>query len=289
MDGGAWTTVWEFENLPGGASDTAYVSDFYVVPPTCGNYDCREFYIDLGFVTTAAAGEYGAAAQRAFPSTMGEHNIQVRVWDYNGNSDTDSFTWWVYSPYETTSSGSITDNSCTGGTGLTRTFNVTEEMLVTDVNLGLNVTHASRGQLQVTLKAPGDAAATTIVSTISDTNDNYDLLIADGSTNNINDSSNDATAAPIYEADRRAGPRPDGSLDSFDGRNSLGTWTLYICDGSNGTTGIAQPRQARPAGQLQPRPARQPGCQRPDQHQRLDPRPERQRSPMTACPKPPVR
>jgi subtilisin-like proprotein convertase family protein len=110
-------------------------------------------------------------------------------------------------------------------------------MLVTDVNLGLNISHAARGQIQVTLKAPDDSTATTIVSTINDNNDNYDLLIADGSTNNINDGSNDSTGTPYYEADRRAGPRPDGSLDSFDGKNSLGTWTVYICDGSNGTTG----------------------------------------------------
>ena len=44
--------MWEFANLPGGsASDTAYLSDYYVVPPTCGDYSCREFYIDLGFTT----------------------------------------------------------------------------------------------------------------------------------------------------------------------------------------------------------------------------------------------
>jgi hypothetical protein len=86
LDGGAWTTVWQFHDLPGGASDTAFVSDFYVVPPTCGNYDCRDFYIDLGFTT---------AGQLAFPSTAGQHSIQVRVWDYNGNTTSSSFTWTV--------------------------------------------------------------------------------------------------------------------------------------------------------------------------------------------------
>ena len=59
IDGGPWTTVWEFDDLPGGAIDTAYVNDFYVARSTCGNYSCRDFYIDLGFTT---------GGQRSFPS-----------------------------------------------------------------------------------------------------------------------------------------------------------------------------------------------------------------------------
>ena len=228
LDGGAWTTVWKFENLPGGPSDTAYVTDFYVVPPTCGNYSCREFYIDLGFTKTG---------QRAFPSTPGDHNIQVRVWDYNGNSDTDSFTWTVYKTYENTTSSSIPDNTCSSGGGVVRTFNVTDNFVISDVNIGVNVTHATRGQVRVTLKAPGDATATTIINTSSDTYDNYDVLVDDASTSAINDGSNDTVASPYYESDRRAGPSTNASLDAFTGKSSLGTWTMTICDGTSSTTG----------------------------------------------------
>ncbi len=84
--GGPVTTAWEFANLPGGASDTAYVNDYYVAPPTCGNYSCREFYIDLGFTT---------AGQRAFPAANGSHAVNVTVYDYAGNSTSGSFTWTV--------------------------------------------------------------------------------------------------------------------------------------------------------------------------------------------------
>lgn len=34
---------------PGG-DDEAYLNDYYVVPPTCGDYSCRDFYGDLGFI-----------------------------------------------------------------------------------------------------------------------------------------------------------------------------------------------------------------------------------------------
>ncbi len=57
LDGGPLTTVWEFKNLPGGASDMDFVNDFYVAPPTDGDYTIRDFIIDLGFTT---------AGQRAF-------------------------------------------------------------------------------------------------------------------------------------------------------------------------------------------------------------------------------
>ena len=86
VDGGQPFTVWEFVNLPGGASDTAYLADYYVVPPTCGDYSCREYYIDLGFTT---------AGQRALPNVNGSHTVNVTVYDYNGNTASGSFTWTV--------------------------------------------------------------------------------------------------------------------------------------------------------------------------------------------------
>jgi len=218
IDGGEWTTVWEFHDLPGGASDTLYVNDFFVPVYTCGDYDCRDFFIDLGFTPSG---------QRTFPATLGDHNIEVRVWDYNGNSDTGSYDWTVFS--------NIPDNGCSTGNGVTSTFPVTEDLVVTDVNLGVNITHATRGQVKVTLKAPADTAETTIITSSSDSYDNYDVWVDDSSANPLNDGNNDSVSEPYY--DRTAGPSSDGSLESFNGKNSQGTWTVFICDNSSGTSG----------------------------------------------------
>ena len=218
VDGGDWVTVWEFHDFPGGFDDQVYVNDFFVPVVTKGDYNYRDFYIDLGFTT---------GGQRAFTSEPGEHTIAVRVWDYAGNSDTESFTYNVVS--------SIPDNGCSSGNGVTRTFQVTEELLVTDVNLGINLTHTTRGQVRVTLKSPTDTTATTIINTSTDSYDNYDMWVDDSSSNPVNDNSNDTVAAPYF--DRTAGPSTNGSLDSFNGKSALGTWIVFICDNTSGTTG----------------------------------------------------
>lgn len=218
IDGGQWTTVWEFHDFPGGFNDEAYVNDFFVPVITKGDYYNRDFYIDLGFTTEG---------QRTFTNEPGEHTIEVRVWDYAGNSDLDSFTYNVVS--------SIPDNGCGSGNGITRTFQVTEDLMVTDVNLGINLSHASRGQVQVTLKSPTDTTATTIINSSDDTYDNYDLWVDDSSSNSLNDGGNDSVAAPYF--DRTVGPSTNGTLDSFNGKATLGEWTVFICDNVGGTTG----------------------------------------------------
>ncbi len=82
-------TTWRFDTLPGGADQYAYLSDFYVVPPTCGDYDCREYYIDLGFIPNS---------QFLFPAGGGTHTIEVTVRDYAGNSASQSYTYTVDGP-----------------------------------------------------------------------------------------------------------------------------------------------------------------------------------------------
>lgn len=89
VDGGPTQTTWRFDTLPGGADDTAYLSDFYVVPPTCGDYECRDYYIDLGFIPDSQFG---------FPFTGGQHTILATVSDYAGNSASQAYTYTVIGP-----------------------------------------------------------------------------------------------------------------------------------------------------------------------------------------------
>jgi len=93
VDCGPEHTTWRFDTLPGGADRYAYLSDFYVVPPTCGDYDCRDYYIDLGFIPDS---------QFLFPAGGGEHTVQVTVRDYAGNSASQSYTYTVLAPPEGT-------------------------------------------------------------------------------------------------------------------------------------------------------------------------------------------
>jgi hypothetical protein len=86
IDCGQPETTWRFDTLPGGADDTAYLDDFYVVPPTCGDYDCRDYYIDLGFIPDS---------QFEFPTSGGEHTVSVTLRDYAGNEASQAYTYTV--------------------------------------------------------------------------------------------------------------------------------------------------------------------------------------------------
>ncbi len=88
VDGGPVNTTWRFDDLPGGADDKRYLDDFYV-SPTCGDYHCREFYIDLGFIRDSGF---------VFPASAGEHTVTATVSDYAGNTDSASFTYTVVAP-----------------------------------------------------------------------------------------------------------------------------------------------------------------------------------------------
>lgn len=85
VDGGAPEVVWTFDRLPGGASRTAFVDDFFA-HGTCGNYSCRRIRIDLGF----SPGE-----DRTFPGAPGAHRVEVTIRDHAGNSSRGSFAWTV--------------------------------------------------------------------------------------------------------------------------------------------------------------------------------------------------
>lgn len=86
VDGNFPRVVWEFSQLPGGSSNTKYVHDFYVRSRTCGNYECRKLTVDLGF---------GISKRIAFPTTPGNHTVEVVVSDDAGNRASKTFDYRV--------------------------------------------------------------------------------------------------------------------------------------------------------------------------------------------------
>ena len=129
----------------------------------------------------------------------------------------------------------ITDASC-----INRTINVASAVTIADINVGVNVNHAVRSQISVTLTSP---AGTTVVlipgngfgSAVAspDNYDNYDVMLDDTSVGSIYDNDNDPPGFPYY--DRTA--RPQELLSAFKGENANGNWTLQVCDTLAGTTG----------------------------------------------------
>ncbi|MEW6085140.1 MAG: sortase [Chloroflexota bacterium] len=130
-------------------------------------------------------------------------------------------------------------SSCTSS--ISRTFNVATSLIVSDINVGVNVSHPRRSDVRVTLTSPSGTTVVLIsggglgspVIASPDDYDNYDVLLDDASINSLYDNDNDAVAAPFF--DRNA--RPFDGLSAFKGEDALGVWTLSVCDTRNGQIG----------------------------------------------------
>jgi hypothetical protein len=95
VDGGPEIVTWRFDNLPGGADRYAYVSQFFV-SPTCGNYSCRDFYIDLGFNLYRGASDSGPEALLAFvPSQAPGSNLGF-AYTWADFKVTPGVTYWYW-------------------------------------------------------------------------------------------------------------------------------------------------------------------------------------------------
>lgn len=123
------------------------------------------------------------------------------------------------------SSGVAINSSTVCSTPITRQFTVTQDIYITDVNIGFNASHAYRGDIQVTLESPSGTVLT-IISNSGDPDTNYDIWMDSASGNPIDDNNTDNVASPYY--DRTV--TPINSLDAFNGESSIGVWTLRICD-----------------------------------------------------------
>lgn len=137
--------------------------------------------------------------------------------------------------YTNTTSGNIVD-STNCATTITRTFVVGTSYTVSDVDIGIFLSHSYRSDLQITLTSP---AATTvqIMTSTGGSGDNLNDLFDDEASSGIashNATVTDPTTAPPPYSHSF---QPTAPLTAFDGQNAQGTWTLVICDSVAQDTG----------------------------------------------------
>jgi uncharacterized repeat protein (TIGR01451 family) len=128
--------------------------------------------------------------------------------------------------YSNTTTGNIVD-STNCATTVTRTFNVGTSFTVSDVDLGVLLSHTYRSDLRITLTSPAGTTVQ-IMTNVGAAADNLNVLYDDEAAAAINSHANDDTtgAAPPYQGTFR----PTSVLNAFDGQNALGNWTMVICD-----------------------------------------------------------
>ncbi|WP_432200846.1 proprotein convertase P-domain-containing protein [Erythrobacter sp. W53] len=122
------------------------------------------------------------------------------------------------------------DGTTTCTAPLTRTFNVTDNFTISDVDIGVFIRHTYRGDLRMQLRSPAGTAVLIVNGSGAVSGDNFNVLLDDANTQVVNTDGNttlhSATNPPPWDNDFA----PNNALSAFNGENSLGTWSLDICD-----------------------------------------------------------
>jgi subtilisin-like proprotein convertase family protein len=106
----------------------------------------------------------------------------------------------------------------------------TEDVLITDVNIMLNIEHTWDADLDVKLIAPDGTTEVILFEDIGATGDNFTNTVLDY---DASLAITDEIATPPFTGSFR----PEGSFTDFNGLMSAGDWTLYIKDDDNGDQG----------------------------------------------------
>ncbi|MCP4540474.1 MAG: hypothetical protein GY832_25330, partial [Chloroflexi bacterium] len=120
------------------------------------------------------------------------------------------------------------NNACSGGTPLVRTFMVSDDFVIADLDVGLSIEHAFRNDLDIWLQSP--AGTRVQLAAESAAAANLDVTLDDAALRAVTldgDAGSHDNSAPLYDNHRQ--PRAD-QLYAFRGESALGTWLLDICD-----------------------------------------------------------
>ncbi len=129
-----------------------------------------------------------------------------------------------------TTSAAITNATpCT--TPILRTFTVTSNFIVGDVDLGFFAPHTWRGDIRITLQSPAGTRQQLVDGDANITSgDNLNVRLNDGGSQLVNSddplANHSVAAAPPYQHNFI----PNAPLAVFNGQTSGGTWVLEVCD-----------------------------------------------------------
>ncbi len=129
--------------------------------------------------------------------------------------------------YSSTPFLAIPDNTCATTGFVSDSLNVPDNFVVGDVNVRVQITHTFIGDLRIRLLHGATTVAVWERACLA--NDNMDVTFDDEGVAAVCASPTVGTYTPTGTG--------AGSLSSFDGQSSSGTWTLEVCDGAGIDTG----------------------------------------------------
>ncbi len=110
---------------------------------------------------------------------------------------------------------------------VTSTLNVASGVVITDLNVNLNITHSYIQDLTIRLTSPMSTIVNLLVEPCGD-NDNMNVTIDDSGSAVICGTGNPSLSGVVI---------PSQALSTFNGQNSAGIWTLTVIDGYSGDGG----------------------------------------------------
>lgn len=168
----------------------------------------------FSFATTAdlsADGEYTIVAQTQLGSdSVSSNNSTTAVIENTACNTETNDTDFTIGP----NSGTVTNSVIT----------ITEDVIINDVNVTLNIEHTFDADLDVFLVAPDGTTRVELFTDVGSSGDDFTNTVLD----------DDATTAITAGSAPFTGTfSPEGSLADFNGMSSLGDWTLEITDDAN--------------------------------------------------------
>ncbi|MBW1295851.1 proprotein convertase P-domain-containing protein [Aquimarina litoralis] len=164
--------------------------------------------------------------QTADLSQLGSYEIVVTtLLSGDANASNNSFTATVENlTCNTAENTTPVTISASGTPTITSEIEITDSVIILDLNVSVNIEHTWNEDLTITLTAPDNTTSVELTSGNGGNSDNY-----------INTMFDDEAANPITGG---TGPftgtfQPEGSLADFNGLSSAGTWTLTVSDGAN--------------------------------------------------------
>jgi len=200
------------------------------------NYDV-EIATDATFINVI---ESGTVATNSFSPTSNlgpstQYYWRVRATNSCGNGN-------FSSPFSFTTANITTVTVCSvpgaaipdnNATGLSDTLNFVQDIIISDVDITLDVSHTYVSDLTFTVTNDGPPTSTVIIDRPgSCSSDNIDTTIDDDNGTPVENECNGTPPAI------GAGPfTPNNPLNVFDGQSAMNSWTLNIVDNANIDTG----------------------------------------------------
>jgi len=131
---------------------------------------------------------------------------------------------------------SIPDDGCSTNNYAELTIPASNSGLVTDINVGIKISHLYRGDLKISLVAP-DNTEVLLINQVGAGADNLDGIIDDSGTANGFSSSGNHTVDATYDVTAQPEGAGVGTLASFNGKAAAGNWKIRVCDNAGTDVG----------------------------------------------------